>query len=81
MEHPVNPNQKFEKNLSPMNVLSLAVGCMIGWGAFMGERFFSNFWLGSTGCSMFMPPLCYRKWERMILLLFPLYFHILESTT
>ena len=41
MEHPIDPNQKFEKNLSPMNVLSLAVGCMIGWGAFMlpGETF------------------------------------------
>ena len=41
MEHPVNSKQKFEKNLSPVNVLSLAVGCMIGWGAFMlpGESF------------------------------------------
>ena len=41
MEHPVNSKQKFEKNLSPVNVLSLAVGCMIGWGAFMlpGETF------------------------------------------
>lgn len=41
MEHPTNSKQRFEKNLSPANVLSLAVGCMIGWGAFMlpGETF------------------------------------------
>lgn len=34
-------SSQLEKNLSPMNVLSLAVGCMIGWGAFMlpGDTF------------------------------------------
>ena len=32
---------RLQKSLSPVNVLTLAVGCMIGWGAFMlpGESF------------------------------------------
>ena len=28
-------SQKFQKNLNPMSVWSLAFGCIIGWGAFM----------------------------------------------
>ena len=38
---PITSGGALEKNLSPINVLSLAVGCMIGWGAFMlpGETF------------------------------------------
>ena len=36
-----NSDGRLQKNLSPVNVLTLAVGCMIGWGAFMlpGESF------------------------------------------
>ncbi len=29
------PEVKFEKKLSPLNVISLAIGCIIGWGAFV----------------------------------------------
>ena len=43
-----------EKNLSPMNVLSLAVGCMIGWGAFMlpGESFLPKAGPGGVAIAM-----------------------------
>ena len=43
-----------EKNLSPMNVLSLAVGCMIGWGAFIlpGDTFLLKAGPGGTAIAL-----------------------------
>jgi len=40
----VDENVKLEKKLSPINVWSLALGCIIGWGAFVmpGDTFLSN---------------------------------------
>ena len=35
MSNNSSASQKFQKNLNPMSVWSLAFGCIIGWGAFM----------------------------------------------
>ena len=41
-----NENVKLEKRLSPVNVWSLALGCIIGWGAFVMP---GNTFLGKAG--------------------------------
>ena len=41
-----NENVKLEKKLSPLNVWSLALGCIIGWGAFVMP---GNTFLGKAG--------------------------------
>ena len=39
-------NVQLEKKLSPVNVWSLALGCIIGWGAFVMP---GNTFLGKAG--------------------------------
>ncbi|MFC2662229.1 MAG: APC family permease, partial [Eubacterium sp.] len=36
--------QQLEKKLSPLNIWALALGCIIGWGAFVmpGDKFLPN---------------------------------------
>ena len=41
-----NNEAKLEKKLSPLNVWSLALGCIIGWGAFVMP---GNTFLGKAG--------------------------------
>ena len=56
MKNQTSPSEDrgLQKTLSPMNVFSLAVGCMIGWGAFMlpGESFLPK--AGPAGAAIAM---------------------------
>ena len=48
---------KLEKKLSPVNVWALALGCIIGWGAFVmpGNTFLGK--AGPLGTAIASPPI------------------------
>ena len=51
-------NVQLEKKLSPVNVWSLALGCIIGWGAFVmpGNTFLMNAGPGAQPSQWRLPP-------------------------